>query len=30
VATVDSTVVAKGKLGFARRGLQSQAPEKAR
>ena len=26
VATVDATVVAKGKLGFARRGLQGQQP----
>jgi 3-hydroxymyristoyl/3-hydroxydecanoyl-(acyl carrier protein) dehydratase len=30
VATVDATVVAKGKLGFARRGLQSRAPENVR
>src|SRR5580704_13689791 len=30
VATVDATIVAKGKLGFARRGLQSHAPENAR
>jgi 3-hydroxyacyl-[acyl-carrier-protein] dehydratase len=29
VATVDATVVAKGKLGFARRGLQSRPPENA-
>jgi 3-hydroxyacyl-[acyl-carrier-protein] dehydratase len=26
VATVDGTVVAKGKLGFARRGFQAQSP----
>jgi 3-hydroxymyristoyl/3-hydroxydecanoyl-(acyl carrier protein) dehydratase len=26
VATVDGTPVAKGKLGFARRGLQAQNP----
>jgi 3-hydroxyacyl-[acyl-carrier-protein] dehydratase len=30
VATVDGTTVAKGKLGFARRGLQSQPPPGAR
>jgi 3-hydroxyacyl-[acyl-carrier-protein] dehydratase len=30
VATVDGTTVAKGKLGFARRGLQTQPPPRAR
>ena len=30
VATVDATIVAKGKLGFARRGLQSRPPENTR